>query len=378
MKKDIWILSNISLKMYGDSTRPFFLGRNLNQTFKITQYCNVNKREDKIEYINLFKETSFSKPFTILKASSEISKELKKKGLPKIIYAHQLLYGLIGILVKRKYPKVILVSDFHTSSYFEIKEEPKKGIKQKIKLLIIPFLENLVVKYSDKIITVSKETEQLLINDYPKSKGKINIVKNATDHQSVFKINVGKPNENKNEKSEKLPHLAIFPNPRDGFISNDLALDFLLEIANECLIKKANIKFIVLGGGKIPEDYPKNIIFTGYVENYNEWLNKADVCIATYPKKAVCGGVRNKICDYLAVGKPIVATSESMRGFDDLINGIHYYESNTINDFVNALNSVVEGNNKLMCKENLKKSKEYNWCERANELSVVFKSIINV
>ena len=105
------------------------------------------------------------------------------------------------------------------------------------------------------------------------------------------------------------------------------------------------------------------------------------MCIATYPSNAVCGGVRNKICDYLAVGKPIIATKESMRGFDDLIDGVHYYECNTIDTFINQINSIYNDPTThlgLIEEVNLRKSLDYSWENRANELSKLFKKVINV
>lgn len=373
MNNTIWILSNISTKMYGDSTRPFFLGKYLSENFTVNQYCNISKKKE-ITYFNFFDKTFFSNPISILKAKRKINKEITKKGLPKIIYAHQLLYGIIGVLIKKKHSSVILISDFHTSSNYELKAEKKKGFKQRIKLLLIPFLENVVVKYSDEIVTVSKETKNILEEDYPLSIGKIHIIKNATDTNVVYKKDF-----KKSVKTKKF--LAVFPNPRDGFISNDLALEFLFEIAIETQKTNKNVQFVILGGGKIPENIPENILFTGYVENYNEWLNNADICIATYPLNAVCGGVRNKICDYLAVGKPIVATKESMRGFDDLIDGINYYECNTVGAFTNQIDILAKKssiNVNLMKEENLKKSLEYTWENRANELTELFKEVINV
>ena len=372
MKYDIWILSNISSKMYGDSTRPYYLGKYLNRNFTVSQYCNVSKSGE-TTYHNFFNETFFSNPISVFKATRKVFKEITKKGQPKIIYAHQLLYGLIGVFLKKKYPCIILISDFHTSSFFELKEERKTGLKQRVKLFIIPFLENLVVKYSDEIVTVSKETKKLLGLDYPLVDGKIHIIKNATDTKVIYKT------DSKNEEGEKF--LAVFPNPRDGFISNDLAIDFLFEIATKAQKINSKIQFVVLGGGEIPKNTPGNVLFTGFVENYNEWLNKADACIATYPSNAVCGGVRNKICDYLAVGKPIIATKESMRGFDDLIDGVHYYECNTVDTFINQLISIYDDpitHIKLIEEVNQKKALDYSWENRANELSQLFKKVINV
>ena len=61
MSISIWFLSNISSEMYGDSTRPYFLGKYLSENFTVNQYCNISKSE-KVVYYNFFEHTFFSKP----------------------------------------------------------------------------------------------------------------------------------------------------------------------------------------------------------------------------------------------------------------------------------------------------------------------------
>ena len=79
------------------------------------------------------------------------------------------------------------------------------------------------------------------------------------------------------------------------------------------------------------------MIYTGYVKDLPAYLNLADICIAPYPPQAVCGGTRDKVCEYLACGKPIVATKEAMRGFDDALPGEHYLLAADEHDFVAKL-----------------------------------------
>lgn len=369
--KKIWILSKITKKKYGDSTRPYFLGKYLSKNFEVTQYCRLNAKEESISYINFFDNLSLFNFPKILKKAFFLHKNIKKNV--DIIYAHQLLLGVIGAVLKKTNPQIVFIADFHTCAFFELINEPNKGIKYQIKRIVIPIYEKFVIKTADLVITVSNETKKELIKFYKIPESKIQIVKNATNIESVFKIekdfmldDLEKYNLNINEH-----FLCVFPNPRDGFISNDLATDFLISIAKKIQDLDANIKFIVLGGGEIPKKYPSNIIFTGYVKEYNKWLNIANICIATYPENAVCGGVRNKICDYLAVGKPIIATKESMRGFDDLKENINFFMCNDISSFVNKLLEIKNKDLKAMSELNIQKSKEYSWKNRANELKNV-------
>ena len=231
---------------------------------------------------------------------------------------------------------------------------------------------------SDKIITVSEETKNLLVNYYSIDQEKIIVIKNATDTSVISKVDTfDKAKLEKYRLDKKNNVLVMFPNPRNGFVSNDLAMEFLFEVAEKVRKKRNDIKFLILGGGNKPKISLDNVIFTGYVKDYNEWLNIADVCIATYPPNAVCGGVRNKICDYLAVGKPIIATKESMRGFDDLLPDIHYYECNTVISFSEKLIHFDKTDNNLknMAFRNLKKSKMYSWDKKAEALIDVFNQM---
>ncbi len=375
--KKLLILSNISSKKYGDSTRPYYLGKYLSKYFSTTQVCKTEILENTIKYEKLLEKVSFSRPLSIYKVVREVDKRVKRKDLD-ILYTHQLLFSVIGALVKVMNPDLSFYTDFHTSAYFELKHEPSKGFKNLVRKAFIPLLEKFVCKKSDSIITVSKETKELLIEYYSVNEQKVYIVKNATDIEVIKKgdgFNNAKLKQYNLNKEKDI--LAIFPNPRDGFISNELAMDFLLEVANRIKHINANIKMVILGGGNVPKQYPDNVIFTGYVEEYNKWLNTADVCIATYPSNAVCGGVRNKICDYLAVGKPIIATKESMRGFDDLIKDVNYYECNTIESFAEVLAKFDKKKGKInkMILSNFKKREEYSWKNRAEELVNVFNNI---
>mgnify|MGYP005990799773 CR=1 FL=1 len=375
--KNIWILSNLSNKKYGDSTRPYFLGKYLSNYYKITQFCKTSGIDNKVKNILFFNKISMFNPFLLLKKTRKLNAKLKNEK-PSILYTHQLVLSFIGALVKNKNKDLVFVSDFHTSAYFELINEPHTGVKFYIKRIIIPILEKYVAKKSDLIITVSKETKEILIKDYQVSPQKIKIVKNGTDLNTIYKVE--NPNLDIDKYHiDKSNIICVFPNPRDGFISNDLATDFLFKIANRIKEESLSVTFVVLGGGRIPENKPENVIFTGYVDNYNDWLNIADICIATYPKNAVCGGVRNKICDYLALGKPIVATKESMRGFDDLKEGVNYYNCETIDSFLVFFksynqNSKVNTEMKIL---NEKKSLEYNWKTKAEELNLIFKGLIN-
>lgn len=95
-----------------------------------------------------------------------------------------------------------------------------------------------------------------------------------------------------------------------------------LILASEILYKKGyeNIKIKLLGGG--PDDlklktlfkeHPSNIEFLGYLPfpKMAAYLNKSDVCINSFVKKAP-QSIVTKIGDYLASGNPMINTCSSV------------------------------------------------------------------
>ena len=108
------------------------------------------------------------------------------------------------------------------------------------------------------------------------------------------------------------------------------------------------------------------------------YINLADICVAPFPPKAVCGGTRNKVCEYLACGKPIVATREGMRGFDDAIPGEHYLLGEVGVDFIDKLVHCIH--NKGIAKQIGQNarilSKHYDWGYLAKQLHDLFHEII--
>ena len=133
--------------------------------------------------------------------------------------------------------------------------------------------------------------------------------------------------------------LILFTNPRLAtFPSNEMALRMLFRAIPdvERLIPERQVPHPRRGAGDRRALLP-DVIYSGYVNDLPAYLNLADICIAPYPPEAVCGGTRDKVCEYLACGKPIVATREAMRGFDDALPGEHFLLAEDEPDFAEKL-----------------------------------------
>lgn len=361
----ICLISNLKDKGYGESTRPHYLSLELHKLgYEILHISDrKTQMQDGIWYVSK-KPLSLSNQlldriFNFLYLFIKV-----RLFNPDLIYTHQFNNGQWSIATKIL-SGITKIYDAHTSLYFECKatDTDAKVLEHVSKV------EKEICSQSDYVVAASLETRDILLKEYGFSPDKIFVVKNAT---SINPVNVPRQLGREN-------FVCSATLPMDGFISNVLALEFLFEVARKVYSLNKDIQFQVLGGGDKPAPPVPNITYTGYVENLEEVLLKSQLCLSPYPEKAVCGGARNKVCDYLALGKAVVSTKEGMRGFNDLVNGKHYFEANTVEDFAAGILKLYDD---IPLRETIETnalaaSKNYQWANRAKELDVIFKSIFN-
>ncbi len=117
------------------------------------------------------------------------------------------------------------------------------------------------------------------------------------------------------------------------------------------LIRKQypNVGFMIVGCYTTQALYQlsrqdSKIIVTGAVPDVRPYLRAADVCVV--PMR-FGSGIRIKIMEYLAMGKPVVSTSIGCEGLG-LVSGKHLIQADTPQDFA-------KGINKILSDENLRK-----------------------
>ncbi len=342
----ICLISNLRSEGYGVSTRAYYISKHLsqfgNEVLHICDNSSENVKEvsfddftdhRNIKYVEKIHYKNGIKLINNLKNVKYLIKEIEKFN-PDVIYPHMLFNGY-KILWLNKFFKKPIIYDADTSNYFEMITVPNH--EYNILREIIGILEKKILKKSNGIITVSAETKKFFIDTYKIETEKIEIAKNGTNTKT-FKPG---PKDTKilyNLGIRENDKICVFTNPRFfGYKTNYYGLDYLFDIVPKIEKKIEDIKFLIIGGGPEPKPPSTNVIYTGFVKNLPPYINLADVCLAPYPTEAVCGGTRNKICDYLACGKPIVSTPEGMRGFDDAIPNEHYFLGINKEYFVNKL-----------------------------------------
>ena len=362
-KLRILVVSNIKENGYGESTRPMFIGNGLADLgHDILHVCEKSgKGKSRVAFMN---KDPLETGISIIDRAFNFAWLFIKVRLfsPDVIYVHQ-LNNWLWVRLSRALPKVPMVYDAHTSVYYE---HQNFGADEKGQQITFAREKSAILE-SDLVITVSFETRTILSEIYNQPESKFHIVKNATQLIPIQKI--------PRPSNERFICTSVLP--IDGFPSNDMALAMLLDIAAEVELKDPKILFVVIGGGTKPSPKSSNVLYTGFIDDFEGEILKSDICLATYPKGAVCGGVRNKVCDFLALGQAIISTPEGMRGFDDCRPSVDYIEAINEAAFVKSIILLSQKPNELqeLRTQALARGHKYQWSERATEVASILESI---
>lgn len=104
-------------------------------------------------------------------------------------------------------------------------------------------------------------------------------------------------------------HYKHYPN-------TDAIVYFVNKIFPKIVEKKSNIKLYVVGSGltKAVESLKSdNIIVTGEVEDIRKFLKRPNIFVAPV---RLGGGIKGKVLEAMAMGVPVVASKEAVRGID--------------------------------------------------------------
>lgn len=140
-----------------------------------------------------------------------------------------------------------------------------------------------------------------------------------------------------------------------GTLYNFSGLDKVLDYFGKNLQKYPGIKFLIVGHGEQEEalkhlvekyDIRSRVILTGFIEyeKLNAYLNLSDICINPFEINKVTDIIfPGKIYQYLACGKPVIATRLS--GLIDIFpdinsDNVYYYDEKNVCEFFSLVKKI--------------------------------------
>lgn len=138
---------------------------------------------------------------------------------------------------------------------------------------------------------------------------------------------------------------------KDSFVIGFVGTNFKSNIASAYRIiqiaeSNSDVSFLIIGAisKAFHEKVPHNVIFTGYVQNLDDYLSVCDAFIN--PKSDSDTGIEIKMFDYLKFNKPILSTEIGARGFEFSKNVI-LCSLDEISDKIKILSKGVVRNGKI-------------------------------
>lgn len=220
-------------------------------------------------------------------------KEFIKNNRIDIVHCHGYKSNLYGLLASQK--KIPSVTTNHN------------WLKSHWKLKVYCFLDNLWIRYFDRIVAVSEEIRDEMIR-YKIPEKKIRIIDNGID---VNRFDKTIPDEKLKRELGLNGNCAVIGTI--GSLKYEKGHEYLLKAAKEVLESHAAIKFLIVGGGPLRnslEDEAKNlgiagnVIFTGYRKDVAELLSVMDIFVLPSVKE----GLPMVLLEAMAAKKPIIAT----------------------------------------------------------------------
>lgn len=228
-------------------------------------------------------------------------------------------------------------------------------------------VEKLASKLPNKIIAVSEHTKNKLINTLKVNPNKIITIPNALDFQKIKSI---KPNK---EKSD-----IIYA----GRLLDYKNIDILIKSIKILAEKNPKIKCIIIGDGPEKNNLQKltnqlnlknNIIFKGFIEDYNQVLSlmkSSKVFVSTSSRE----GFGLVAIESNALGVPVITINHKDNAIKDLIQeGKNGYTTNLNEEGIadNILKAIK--NSKNMKQNCINEAKQYDWNNITNKLMEVYR-----
>lgn len=285
---------------------------------KIGKYQEITSA--KIDYVPII-NLSFLRPFSYIITSFFYYLYRLKRFKPSITLFFSISFA----------PHIVLISNLFGIPVINfingiVNEELKvQGLSNPV-ISLIKFLHQVCIKFSTSIITVTESVKQDIhkSNNYPLES--IKIIKNGVNIKKFYPMD-------KNYARKKIGHESqgFFI----GFVGSLFkwhGMEDLVKCSPLVLRELPNTKFIIVGEGSEKTilinmarelNVLDSFIFTGEVPNsiVPLYINAFDLCIVFFKKIRENTGDSMKMYEYLACGKPVIASN--VEGYGDFVEKIN-------------------------------------------------------
>lgn len=312
-------LANLNILSKNYNVFLFYIGNKDEREKELEEHINLQglynyTKNAKNNLIGIFINLFCKVPYTISKYHDyniykKIEGIIKEKNI-NIVFIDHLHMAFYGKLIKEKFDGIKLILREHNAEYIfwkRIFKEEKNIIKKFIfwwQSLKILNYEREITNIFDRCVMISPIDQLNLkkINTNAKTVA-IPTAMNIKKYQFSHTINT-------------ISHSMIYLGNFSWLPNLQGLLWFLREVWPEIIGMFPKAKLFIVGKNppkEISEYQNNDIIVTGYVNDVKLWIAKSEIFIVPLFSG---GGIRIKILEAMAIGKPIVSTSIGAEGID--------------------------------------------------------------
>jgi len=320
--------------------------------------------------------------------------KLASKHKFDILYTRNSSIGIIGLLIRLKGgSRLVFELNGLLSEDWKLEKllNKKRSVLKNLRMRLWDGIEIFVAKKADAVIVVAQGIKDILIGRGVDG-NKIFVIPNGANVDLFRPINDSaaindlRPHYGISEKDYLITFVGNFE-PHHG-------IEYLIRSAPLVLNTFPNTKFLIVGDGTIRKELinlaeriglSAEIIFADRVpyEMVPLYINMADVCVApfTSARNERTGLSPLKIYEYLACGKPVVASD--IKGVGDLLRSSNSGIAVAPEDPVELANAIIKLLKDKELREKMGKNgrevvvNNYSWEHTAKKTIEVFEKLLN-
>lgn len=289
--------------------------------------------------------------FRFIRYLKSLSCVIKKEKLD-IMYTRNAIFCSVAIFLKKKSISSVVfevngISSEENNMYIlhELKRLDLKLVKSYVLKQLYAFAELFSLKHSDAVIAVTNNIKEFLIKKGIEE-SKIHVIENGANielfrpyDQKICRDKLGLDNSQK---------YVCFV----GKLAPWQGVEYLIKASTQAL-KNSDIMFLIVGDGVSREGLEKHaflfgvdksFLFLGKVpyEQVPLYINASDICVVPKVKSLSSGYSPLKLYEYLACGKPVIATNTFGFEFLETINAGILVDPENTTDFAKAILRLLE------------------------------------
>jgi len=312
-------LTNINILSRNYGVFLFYIGNKDEEEKELEKYINFQglyryTKDTKSNLMGIFINLFCKVPYTIskyydYKIYKKIEGIIKEKNID-IVFIDHLHMAFYAKLIKVKFNRIKLILREHNTEYIfwkRIFKEEKNIIRK-----FIFWRQSLkMLNYERKITNIFDRCFMISPID------RINLKKINSNAKTVAiptAINIKK--YQLSQTINTIPHSMIYVGNFSWLPNLQGLLWFLKEVWPEIIETFPKAKLFIVGKNPPKEisKYQNNdVIITGYVNDVKPWIAKSEIFLVPLFSG---GGIRIKILEAMAIGKPIISTSIGAEGID--------------------------------------------------------------